>query len=47
MVYYIVGCFKEESTEDDVLSVIQTKVLKDGNRSLGDLFSLRDGVSGE
>lgn len=44
MVYYVVACFQENSSEKQVETVIDNQVLKEGSRKLGDLISLTDGV---
>jgi len=40
MVYYIIACHKEKHTEQQLSQIMQSQVLKDGNREIGVSFEL-------
>ena len=35
MVYYIIACHKEKHSEQQLSQIMQSQVLKDGNREIG------------
>ena len=45
MVFYIIACHKEGQSEDAISKLIASWVLKENNRSLGELFPLTNTVS--
>ena len=47
MVFYIIACYKEKMRETDVGQIVQNQVLKDGQRVLGELYHLTEGVSNQ
>lgn len=39
MVYYVIACYQEGASEADVQAIVENKVLRDGNRKLGEVFA--------
>jgi hypothetical protein len=46
MVFYIIACNKEGQSEDGIHKIVSTQVLKEANRTLGDIYPLTNSVSG-
>jgi hypothetical protein len=44
MVYYIVACTKQGQDENTVQKIVENNVLANGNRPLGELFSLTKSI---
>jgi hypothetical protein len=45
MVFYIIACHKEGTSEDAIGKLLTTQVLKENNRSIGEVYPLTNSVS--
>lgn len=45
MVFYILACHKDGQSEDAIGKLLGSSVLKENNRSLGEVFPLTNSVS--
>jgi hypothetical protein len=45
MVFYIIACHKDGTSEDNIEKVLNTQVMKENNRSIGEIYPLTKSVS--